>query len=437
MDVHRVAESELESAPGSLIEFLGVAMDRHLVEEVARASKRKLSPAKIERLEVTTKGPKLFGDGGGLWLQVTPTGGRSWVFRYSFGGRALNMGLGSASDVAITEARGRAIICRRLLREGLDPVAERERSASTSQQKRIEEGRQTVTISDAVARYIETHRPNDGVRREPHRWGYNLTKALGARSDLSISKVDADEVEALLAPIWKAKPETAKKARRELAQVLDFAKAKRWRRGDNPARDVGQIRETLGKTVDRVASHHDAMPYADLPAFWADLKRREEVAALALQWTILTCARTSETTGAVWSEIDLDDKLWAIPAERMKGGVPHRVPLTDAALAILTAVRPMGDGFIFPGARGGQPLSRASQDAVLKRMGRKDGVTVHGFRSTFSDWAWEVMNDRDVASAALAHVVGDRVERAYRRSDALQKRRALMEAWTSYVGGAV
>jgi integrase len=174
-----------------------------------------------------------------------------------------------------------------------------------------------------------------------------------------------------------------------------------------------------------------------LPAFWADLKRREEVAALALQWTILTCARTSETTGAVWSEIDLDDKLWAIPAERMKGGVPHRVPLTDAALAILTAVRPMGDGFIFPGARGGQPLSRASQDAVLKRMGRKDGVTVHGFRSTFSDWAWEVMNDRDVASAALAHVVGDRVERAYRRSDALQKRRALMEAWTSYVGGAV
>jgi integrase len=198
---------------------------------------------------------------------------------------------------------------------------------------------------------------------------------------------------------------------------------------------VGELKLQLG-AAPKSDKHHAALPYGDVPDFWTELRSRQEVAAEALKFTILTVARTAESSGARWDEVDLDAEVWTVPASRMKEGKEHRVALSKSAVAVLRRMQGRESEFVFPGSKG-KPINRESMNAVLKRMDRKDGVTVHGFRSTFSDWAWEVMHDRDIASAALAHALGDKVERSYRRSDALKRRRKLMEEWANFCEGTV
>ena len=323
----------------------------------------------------TRKTPGLFADGGGLYLAVTG-GGKSWIFRYQVAGRRRDMGLGSADTFSLADAREKAREARRLVAEGTDPI----------------EARRAARAAQVFA----------------------ATKAIE--------------------PIWAKKPETAGRVRGRIECILDYAAAREWRTGDNPARWRGHLENLLPKPSKvRRVEHHAALPYADMAAFMAELRGQEGTAARALEFTILTAARTGEVLGARWGEINLAERLWAIPAGRMKGGREHRVPLSPAALAIvekMAAIR--SSEFLFPGGLAGRPLSNMAMLVLLRRMGRDD-LTAHGFRSSFRDWAAERTGfPAEVAEMALAHVVGDKVEAAYRRGDLFQKRRQLAESWAKF-----
>ena len=281
----------------------------------------------------------------------------------------------------------------------------------------------------------------EGFRNAKHRqqWTNTLAAYAATIRDKPVANINTADVLAILQPIWTTKAETASRVRGRIERVLDAAKARGLRTGENPARWRGHLDTLLSRRKKLTRGHHTALPYTNVPAFYADLRKRDGFAALALRFTIITAARSNETYGSRWSEIDRKAKVWTVPPERMKAARPHRVPLTDEALAILDAVNmatPAGrerkpDDFIFPGAKRVRPLSGEAMSAVLDRMGV--AVTVHGFRSTFRDWAGdETQFPREIAEAALAHVVGDETEQAYRRGDALARRRALMTAWSDY-----
>lgn len=388
---------------------------------------------KLTQLRINRLGkPGRYGDGDGLWLQVRDMERRAWLFRYRRLGRARAMGLGPLTEVSLAEARDAASECRRLLRQGIDPIEQR-RNQKVAQQ--LASGRR---FRDVVDLYIAAH--ESSWRNEKHRaqWRSTLeTYAIPKFGNRAVASIDTGDVTSALEPIWTKLPETAGRLRGRIEAVLDFAKARGWRDGENPARWRGHLSNLLAN-VSRVAriKHHPALPYVDVGSFMSALRKQSGVSAKALDFAILTAARTGEVIGARWSEVDLKQKLWTVPADRMKSGKEHRVPLSGAALEILremSGVRPgsrQPADFVFPGRKNG--LSNMSLTAVLKRM-KRDEITVHGFRSTFRDWAAEqTAYPREVAEAALAHTLSDRVEAAYRRGDLLAKRAQLMSDWARY-----
>ena len=360
-------------------------------------------------------------DGGNLYLIVSETGSRKWVLRFTWRGTAKEMGLGSANDVPLADARERAADARRLLARDLNPIDERKRGG----------GIPTFgALADDVCETLAA-----GFRNEKHKaqWRMTLETYAAPLRSKPVDTISTEDVLAVLKPIWTAKPETASRLRGRIEKVLDAAKAKGFRTTENPARWRGHLDHLLPKPLKLSRGHHAAMPYEELPAFMGELRQREANAALALEFCILTAARSGEVLGCRWSEIDLDKKVWTVPAHRMKAGREHRVPLSGRVVAILRELaeadaRP----FVFPGQARNKPLSNMAMDMMLRRM-KRDAATVHGFRSSFRDWAGNVSNfPREIAETALSHVIGDKAEQAYRRSDALEKRRKLMEAWATF-----
>lgn len=380
------------------------------------------------------KKPGRYADGGGLYLQVGPTGTKAWLFRFMMKGRAREMGLGSITVVTLAEARLAAVEMRRLLHQGFDPIEHRDGKLRQAQA----EAARTMTFSECAEAYIEAHRI--GWRNEKHaaQWGATLaTYAFPVIGVLPVEAVDLGLVLKILEPIWREKPETAGRLRGRLESVLDWAAVRGYRQGDNPARWRGHLDKLLpARSKVRKVEHHAALPYAEISAFMSALRLRDGIAPKALEFTILTAARTSEVLNATWLEIDQAAAIWTVSGERMKAGRDHRVPLSPRAMALLAEMETIRQSnFIFPGTRRDRPLSNMVFLQLLKRMDLPD-LTAHGFRSTFRDWAGEqTAFPREVAEAALAHVVGDKVEAAYLRGDLFEKRRHLMDAWASYCGG--
>jgi integrase len=380
--------------------------------------------------------PGRYGDGGNLWLQVRDAEHRSWLFRYTRHGKARQMGLGPFPLVALSEAREKAQACRRLLLEGADPIGKRE---DERRERASEENART--FREVAEFYIADHAA--AWRNAKHRaqWRSTLeTHAFPVFGDRPVADVETDDVMRAVKPIWQATPETAGRLRGRIEAVLDYAAAQEWRRGDNPARWRGHLAKLLpprGK-IARV-EHHAALPWKEAGAFMAALRAEQGVAARALEFVVLTAARTGEALGARWPELDMDERVWTVPAGRIKAGKEHRVPLSDPALVLLRRMSEFrsadaGDDHVFPGQRKGKPLSDMALTMLLRRMGRWD-ITVHGFRSTFRDWCAEATGyPREVAEAALAHTLKDKVEAAYRRSDLFEKRARLMEEWASWCG---
>ena len=372
-----------------------------------------------------------YGDGGGLFLQVSASGAKSWVFRFKEFGRLREMGLGPTHTVSLAEARQKALECRKLRLDGCDPIEIRKAGRA---QARLDAAK-AMTFKECAESYIASHKA--GWRNPKHaaQWPATLgTYVYPVFGGLPVQAVDVGLVMRALEPIWTAKPETAGRVRGRVESVLDWATSRGYRQGENPARWRGHLENLLPKKakVHRV-EHHAALPYAEIGTFMAELHLQEGIAARALGFAILTVARTGEVIGARWSEIDLESRLWAVPAERMKGGRVHRVPLSEATIAVLDAMKTIRHGdCVFPGGRAGGPISNMAMTMTLRRMGRGD-LTVHGFRSSFRDWAAERTGfPAEVAEMALSHVVSDKVEAAYRRGDLFAKRRQLMDAWAKF-----
>lgn len=374
--------------------------------------------------DVSVKAAKKAGrhsDGGGLYLNVSPSGSKSWLFLWvPSGGKRKEMGLGPYPTVSLAKARALAGDCRVAVHEGRDPIAEKAKEAEP-------------TFGDCADRYIASIKSEWRNAKHEYQWNQTLTSFCGDIRSKKVSDIGTDDVLKVLKPIWQNKNETASRLRGRIERVLEFAKVKGWRSGENPAAWRGNLRNLLPKRQKLQRGHQPAMAFADVPAFVEKLRKSDAMAARALEFTILTVARSGETLGATWTEIDFTSKLWNVPKERMKAGEPHTVPLSKPALALLERLKENGDPkFIFPRERG-KPLSNMSMIMLLRRWKLTD-ISVHGFRSTFRDWAGDMTSfPREVAEAALAHKVGDETERAYRRNDALEKRRKLMEAWAGYL----
>ncbi|WP_170474685.1 tyrosine-type recombinase/integrase [Ruegeria arenilitoris] len=381
---------------------------------------------KLTKKQVENLGPGRHGDGSGLYLVVDPSGARRWIVRVTVKGQKnrkgvplrTDFGLGGADVVTLNQARERALEYRRMAKAGLNPRFNAQREIPTFEE---------------ISRQVHIDRlPTWKNAKHGQQWLNTLRDyAFPKIGRMPVDSIDQPEVLMCLSPIWTTKHETAKRLAQRIKTVLDVAKSKGFRSGENP---VTAIRE--GKvlpTVKAKVQHHDAMPWQEVPAFYAELQTRSAMAAKALQFTILTACRTSEVLEMKWPEVDVDARLWTIPADRMKGGQVHRVPLTNEMLAILEPLRALASDYVFEGQRRHQPLSNMSMLMLLRRM-RKDGVTVHGFRSSFRVWATEAANaPRELSEAALSHQLGSDVERAYARSDLLERRRELTAKWCEWV----
>lgn len=395
--------------------------------------------------------PGRLADGGGLYLDVTPAGGKRWTFLYRSPthrvskpdkatgkpratGKLREMGLGAVQHVSLALARTRAAEARALLALGKDPLDER--AATEAEPVRVPTFGE---VADEVVASLEA-----GWRNDKHRaqWRATLSTYCAPIRSKPVDTIEVVDVLAILSPIWTTKAETASRLRGRIEKVLDAATAKGHRSGTNPASWKGNLAHLLPKRQKLQRGHHPAMPWSEVPAFAARLRAIQSVGARALEFVILTAARSGEVLRSVrdgrvhgmrWEEIDREAKVWTVPADRMKAGKAHRVPLTSRALAILDEVETLGRGaFVFPGQHPDTPLSEMSLEAILRRLDAKP-YTVHGFRSSFRDWAGECTSfPREIAEAALSHAVGDAVERAYRRGDALERRRELMEAWARF-----
>lgn len=394
--------------------------------------------------------PGTYEDGDGLRLQIKPNGKKYWVLRFQLSGKRREMGLGSYPATGLKEARQNSSDKRRLLRDGIDPLQARddERAAHLIAEQRRKT--KSITFQDVSVDYIEAHRPAWKNVKHAQQWANTLTTyAAPVIGDLSTNQITTEHILEILKPIWGSKAETASRVRNRIELVLDAAKARGLREGENPARWRGHLDKLLPPSSKaKRTQNHPALPYPELSRFTQALNSIEGQSAFALKMTILTACRTSEVLGADWCEIDLEAKLWSIPAERMKANKIHTVPLSDVLVALLNEIpRIQGSSLLFPGVRKGRPISNMSMLMTLRRMDQKnleDGgkgwrdhngrvITAHGFRSTFRDWAAEQTNyAREVCEMSLAHVVANGAEAAYWRSDLLEKRRALMSDWADF-----
>jgi len=395
----------------------------------------------VNRLTATAvrnaKKPGYLADGGGLYLQVSPSNAgdgspaKSWIFRYQLNKRQREMGLGSLQAFTLAEARDRAERCRKLLADKQDPIAVREASRATA----ALEAAQALTFDDCAAKYISAHHKSWKNPKHREQWANTLkayvSPVFGA---VPVQEVDTASVKRALEDIWDDKTETASRVRGRIEKVLAWATVQGLRQGENPARWKNHLDQSLARRskVARVKPRA-ALPYSDVAGFVAQLKTMDGLAPLALEFTILTAARTGEVIGATFDEFDFDAKTWTVPGERMKSGRTHVVPLSSRALQLVKAQHKVATSrYVFPGMRPSQPMSNMAMLALLKRMDRTD-ITVHGFRSTFRDWAAEVTDfPGEVAEMALAHVVSDKTEAAYRRGTMKEKRRKMMDAWAKY-----
>jgi integrase len=385
----------------------------------------KLSAKTVERAST----PGLYADGGGLYLQVSQWETKSWLFRFTLDGRPRKMGLGPLHTVSLARARDEALACRLLLRDGIDPIELKNEKIA----ERKAAAKRAMTFRECAEAYIKAHSPTWKNDKHRAQWPATLsTYVYPVVGDLPVDKVDLPLVLKVLEPIWREKPETASRLRGRIEKVLDWAASRKLRSGENPARWKGHLEHQLAAPSKiKKVEHHAALPYADMPAFMAGLRGMDGISPRALEFAILTAARTGEVVGARWDEIDLPSRMWIVPAERMKGGREHRVPLSDRALEILGALPREGE-FVFLGSRKGKPLSNMALLMTLRRMERGD-LTAHGFRSTFRDWAAEqTAYPSEMCEMALAHAVSDKVEAAYRRGDMIEKRRRLMAEWSAY-----
>jgi integrase len=386
--------------------------------------------SKLTALKVKRAKPGRHGDGGGLYLVVSDTGARKWVLRIQANGKRRDLGLGSASEVPLSEAREAAEDMRRAVRRGEDPVAERRRARET-----------IPTFREAAMMVHEEHRPSWKNPKHAAQWLSSLEAyAFPRLGGLPVNTIDGPVVRDVLADIWLTIPETARRVRQRIGTVLDFAHAKGWREAEAPLRSISR---GLPKQPKK-GQHFAAIPWQDVPGFIADMEKSlgaGETVRLALEFLILTAARSGEVRGGRWNEIDLDEGTWSIPADRMKGGVAHRVPLSGRAVEILERMKELRrtadpKGLIFEGKKQGQPFSDMTLSMPIRRAGLP--ITVHGFRSAFRDWAAErTAFPREVAEKALAHAVRDKVEAAYQRGDLFDKRRELMDAWALYCVSAL
>jgi len=365
-------------------------------------------------------------DGRGLWLVVSPSGARKWVFRFTYCGRVTEMGLGG-HETTLAQARDKAAEARKLIAAGRNPIEARPEAG------RLKAGKPTFgQCADALLAAKASEWRNEKHRQQ---WAMTLETYAAPLRSRPVDEINTETVLGVLQPLWRTTPETASRLRGRIEAVLDAARAKGHiaRNEANPARWRGHLDKLLAKRQKLTRGHHAAMAFDDVPEFIGKLREREACAALALEFLTLTAARSGEVLGARWAEFDLEGKVWVIPAARMKAGREHRVPLSCQALAILEKLAGAKTGeFVFAGQKAGKPLSGMAMEMVLRRM-KVDGVTVHGFRSAFRDWCGEATSfPRELAEAALAHVSGDATERAYRRGDALEKRRKLMDAWAHF-----
>ena len=395
----------------------------------------RLTALKVEK----AKASGMYADGGGLYLRVTPEGTKNWVLRYMLDRRPRWMGLGPLALYGLADARARALDARRKRHDGIDPIEARRAAWA---RERLDAAK-AIAFKQCAEDYIASHRA--GWRNEKHKYQWSATlktyvyRVIG---DLPVQAVDTGLVLKVLQPIWTVKPETASRVRQRIENILDFAKVRGWRGGENPARWRGHLDKLLpARSRVRQVEHLAALPYAELPAFLASLRTREAIAARGLEFLILTAARTGEVIGACWNEIDLLDKVWTVPAARMKAHREHRVPLSPRAVAILSEMQAArhgdaGDAFVFPSHKLSTGLSNTAFLMLMRRMGRGD-LTAHGFRATFKTWASERTSfQNEVVEAALAHIIGDKVEQAYRRGDLFEKRRRLMAAWATFCTAA-
>lgn len=395
---------------------------------------------KLSALHVTKLSkPGLYGDGGGLTLQITTTGSKSWLFRYMVAGKPFGMGLGPTHTVSLVEARQKALEARKMLIDGVNPLAAKKQNQIAAALASAK----MMTFDQCAKAYILAHKASWKNAKHVDQWTNTLnTYASPIVGHISVAEIDTSLVVKCLSPIWESKTETASRLRGRIESVLGWATTSGYRTGENPARWKGHL-DNLLATISKSSrtKHHPSLPWQRIGAFMDALRKREGVAARAVEFAILTACRSGEVRGARWAEFDADGKVWTIPAERMKSKREHEVPLSDSALALLESMPKDGE-IVFAGTKK-QPLSDMSLTAVIRRMNGDDkpiwadangeGVTVHGFRSSFRMWAAETTNyPREVAEHALAHQLPDAVERAYQRGSQFTKREALMAEWSAY-----
>lgn len=390
-----------------------------------------LTPMQVKNLKAGRH-----ADGGGLYLLVKEGGARSWVFRYMIDRRSRDAGLGPAAGpgmITLADARDLAEDHRKLVRSGIDPLEKRDRDTAEAEIAAHAAKISAITFKQSAQAYLDAHGGSWRNAKHRQQWENTLsTYAYPVMGDLPVADVTTEHVMDVLEPIWKTKPETASRVRGRIELVLDSAKARGHRQGENPARWRGHIAQILPARKKLTRGHHKAMPYADVPAFMEKLRQCEAIAALALEFAILTAARSGEVFGATWQEVDLKANSWTIPKTRMKAGKEHIVPLPPRAVEILEKLKPIGSDYVFPGAKGGK-LSVMAMTMLLRRM--KVDVTVHGFRSSFRVWAAErTAFSHEVCEMALAHTIPGKAVTPYLRTSNIDKRRVLMEKWATYCG---
>jgi integrase len=392
---------------------------------------------------VNGKTTKLYriGDADFL-LQVTPAGVKSWIYRYTLNGRTRAMGLGPLRNTTFDDAKKLARKVRVLLDDGIDPLEERDRLKATKKAKNLEDA-QRMTFRQCAAAYIEAHRAGYRNPKSAAQWTTSLeTYAYPLMGDKPVNEIDVQTIKKVIEPLWKTKNETGSRLRGRIEKVLGWATVNGYRQGENPARWTSHLSEIFPKrSAVRKVKHHPALPYAELPDFMRLLESTNGIGAWVMRFLILTATRTTEARAAEWSEIDMEKKLWKIPAIRMKGNRDHRIPLNEQAMCVIRFMKDLNDAqivpsrYVFPGQKRGSCPSQAIMLALLKRIGRQD-IVPHGCRSVFRDYMAEQTDfPREVAEAALAHVLADKTEAAYQRGDLLEKRRVMMDAWGTYCTG--